>query len=260
MQHAVIYNFLGIEGFRLNWYSLFIISGVLGGVVMALIRMQQKQYHWELLVDVLLFVLPLAFVGTRLFYVVFHWESYQGNLYKILAVWEGGLALYGGFIGGLLGAILFSIVKHYPLWRVVDLLIPCMLVGQIIGRWGNFVNQEAYGQLITNPKLCFFPYGVYIDAQGAWYQATFFYESLWNLFVLIAILLLEKKFKEEGSTFAMYLIGYGAGRFWIEGLRSDSLYLTGQIRISQLLSLIGILTGSAMLWWLTKHKKSAKTD
>lgn len=233
MQHAVIYNFLGIEGFQVTWYSLFTIAGILGGIVLALIRMQQKQYHWE---------------------------SYQGDLGRILAIWEGGQALYGSFLGGLLGTFLFSIVKHYPLWRIVDLLIPCFLVGQIIGRWGNFVNQEAYGQLITNPKLCFFPYGVYIDVQGAWYQATFFYESLWNLFVLIAILLLEKKFKEEESTFAMYLIGYGAGRFWIEGLRSDSLYLTGRIRISQLLSLIGILTGSAMLCLLTKHKKSTKTD
>ena len=137
-------------------------------------------------------------------------------------------------------------------WKIIftllDVCAPCLILGQALGRWGNFFNQEAYGNLITNESLQWFPFGVWIESENAWFQATFFYESLWNFIGFGLLLLTHKKSKHVGSSTAMYLIWYGLGRTWIEGLRSDSLYIgTSSIRVSQLLSIMLVLVGVIVL-------------
>lgn len=128
------------------------------------------------------------------------------------------------------------------------------VIGQAIGRWGNFVNQEAFGNLVTAPHLQFFPYAVYIDALGEWYQATFFYESIWNLLLLVLLLFLEHHSRHNGIMLPLYLIGYGIGRFWIEGLRADSLYLMPGLRISQWVSAVIVIVGIFLLFQVCRSR------
>ena len=135
---------------------------------------------------------------------------------------------------------------------LVDLAVPSLILGQAIGRWGNFINQEAFGNLITNPKLQFFPFAVYIDELGQWHQATFFYESTWNMILLTIVLILSHKRVKDGMLLSTYFIGYGLGRFLIEGLRTDSLYILPGIRVSQMLSLILIIVGILMIIFYKK--------
>ena len=127
------------------------------------------------------------------------------------------------------------------------MVVPSLILGQAIGRWGNFVNQEAFGNLVTKPDLQFFPYAVFIEQLGEWHQATFFYESMWNLCVFAILVYFRKRTKFSGQLLATYFIGYGLGRFWIEGLRTDSLYLFPGLRISQAVSLVLIITGIIMI-------------
>ena len=169
---------------------------------------------------------------------------------ELFNLWQGGLAIYGGVIGGIIGVVIFALIKKD--WKLIfilmDVCAPCLILGQALGRWGNFFNQEAYGNLITNPNLMWFPFGVYIEAENAWFQATFFYESLWNLVGLGILLLTYFKTKHTGTTTAAYLVRYGLGRTWIEGLRTDSLYVgSTNIRVSQLLSIILVVVGLVVI-------------
>ncbi|MEA5038569.1 MAG: prolipoprotein diacylglyceryl transferase family protein [Clostridiaceae bacterium] len=158
---------------------------------------------------------------------------------------------------------LLSVQLHFTINRInkhsflqlADTVLPSLLLGQIIGRWGNYINQEAFGNLITNPKLQFFPYGVYIEALGEWHQATFFYESVLNVLLLVVMLTVYSKFKVRGILLPIYMIGYGAIRFLVEGLRTDSLYIMPGMRISQVFSLILIPCGILLLGLIWKREK-----
>jgi phosphatidylglycerol:prolipoprotein diacylglycerol transferase len=136
----------------------------------------------------------------------------------------------------------------------LDVAAPGLILGQAIGRWGNFVNQEAFGNIVTDPSLQSFPYSVYIDRLGEWHQATFFYESMWNLIVFAVLMIFRKRIKVRGGVFALYVIGYGIGRFFIESLRTDSL-MAGDVRVSQWLSAILVVCGIAFLIIMSKKKK-----
>jgi phosphatidylglycerol:prolipoprotein diacylglycerol transferase len=155
-------------------------------------------------------------------------------------------------IGGFIAALIFSGIKKIPFLTLIDLSIPSLILGQTIGRWGNFVNQEAFGNIITNPKFKFFPLAVYIDHLDQWHQATFFYESTWNLILLVIVLLLGNKKFKDGILLSTYFNGYGLGRFLIEGLRTDSLYVLPGIRVSQILSLMLIAAGIVLLVLINK--------
>jgi phosphatidylglycerol:prolipoprotein diacylglycerol transferase len=205
-----------------------------------------------LIFDFVLIALPVAIVCARLYYVVFEWEDYLNSPLKIFALREGGLAIYGGVIGGFLSAVVFCRINKFPILKLIDLAIPSLILGQAIGRWGNFMNQEAYGAIITNPKFHFFPYGVYIDALSEWHQATFFYESMWNLLLFIIVLIIARKTKKDGILLAAYFMGYGSARFIIEGFRTDSLYLFVGIRVSQMLSLLLVIGGGILLALINK--------
>ena len=204
----------------------------------------------DLTYDLALWVIPAGVIGARLYYVAFQWDMYRQNPLSILYIWEGGLAIYGGVIGGALAVFAFSRIKKVPFGKLADMIAPALILSQAIGRWGNYFNGEAYGRLIDNPALQWFPLAVNVD--GGWHMATFFYESVWDLLGFLILWLNRKKTTRSGNLFLLYLIWYGLGRAFIEGLRTDSLML-GPFRVSQVLSiLLCLAAGSALIFQKAK--------
>ncbi len=239
---------------QFNLYGLAIALGVAAAIFYMSRQEQAQGLPRDSGVDLALHAVPLAVAAARLYYVAFSWDRYQDDLPGILRVWEGGLAIYGGIIGGALGVWWLARRRRLPFLALADLVAPGLLIGQAIGRWGNFFNGEAYGSLITNPALQFFPLAVFAD--GAWHMATFFYESLWNIGGFLFLHLNRRRFlgKGRGMLFAWYLIWYGLGRMVIEGWRTDSL-MWGALRVSQVLSVaLVIAAGIWMLWRLGRNK------
>jgi len=219
----------------LRIYGLLIALGVLAAVIYMSRESKRLSLPADLAVDVALWAVPPAVVFARLYYVAFTWDYYRADLLAILRFWEGGLAIYGGVLGGALGVFLLSRRRKLSFALLADLVAPGLLLAQAIGRWGNFFNREAYGLAVTNPAWQFFPVAVFVD--GQWHLAAFLYESLWNLAGFFLLLRLRGPCaqKGKGTLFLWYLIWYGLGRMMIEGLRTDSLML-GSLRVSQGLS------------------------
>ena len=238
-------------------YGVLIAAAI--AVAVFLCSREEKRLHLpqDTSIDLALWLVPAAIIGARLYYVAFQWEMYAHNPIRILYIWEGGLAIYGGVIAGVLAAWAFSKKKKIPFGVLADLVAPTLILGQAIGRWGNFLNQEAYGALVQNPKLQFFPLAVWIEGSG-WHWAAFFYESVWCALVTAFILIAERKnfFRRSGDAFGAYLLLYGLERALVEGLRTDSLYL-GPIRVSQLLSLGLVLFVCIILAWRGKGRPLA---
>ena len=245
-------NLFGINGLNVTWYGVIIASGMMLGILLAAMRARKRGWSSDVVLDFILLAVPLAIIGARAYYVAFEWDQYAGNFARMIAINEGGLAIYGAVIGGFLAAFLFTKAAKFPFLKLLDLIIPSLILGQAIGRWGNFINQEAFGALITDPKLQFFPLAVYIQSLGEWHQATFFYESFCNSILLVIVLLLSRKGVKDGTLLATYFIGYGIARTVIEGLRTDSLYLFGTIRVSQVLSAALVVVGIVMLVLIKK--------
>ena len=205
----------------------------------------------DLTYDLALWVIPAGVIGARLYYVAFQWDMYRENPLSILYIWEGGLAIYGGVIGGALAVFAFSRIRKVPFGKLADMIATALILSQALGRWGNYFNGGAYGRLIEDPALQWFPLAVNVD--GAWHMATFFYESLWDLLGFLVLWLIRKKITRPGNLFLLYLIWYGLGRALIEGLRTDSLML-GPVRVSQALSILLCLGAAAALLWRRKKK------
>jgi len=240
------------------WYGVIIAIALVIGVALAVREAKRKGFRSEMVLDYMLLAIPIGIVCARLYYVIFEWKNYANNLLKIFAVWEGGLAIYGAVIGGIIAALVFKQWRRVSVGDMMDIAAPSLILAQAIGRWGNYVNQEAHGGIILNPALQWFPMGVQID--GAWYQATFFYESFWNVVVFIILMAIRRKIKARGGVFALYVALYGFGRFWIESLRTDSLML-GDIRVSQALSAILFVGGIAyLIVTRVKNVKSPQYD
>ncbi len=238
-------------------YGLLIASGIGIGVYLCSKEEARLGLPKDTAIDFALWAIPLAVIGARLYYVAFTWESFAANPIRILYVWEGGLAIYGGVIGGAIGAWILSRVKHLSFATLADMVAPALILGQAIGRWGNFVNAEAYGNAITNPAWQFFPIAVQIE--GVWHQATFFYESLWDLIGFALLYANRKRITVRGNLFLAYLVWYGVGRAIIEGLRTDSLMFSG-IRVSQALSvLLALGAGTWMILRIRQSKKNGFT-
>ena len=252
MNRLAVTNLFGIQGLNIAWYGVIIACGLLLGIWLASYRAKKRGWSSDLVLDFILLAVPLAIIGARAYYVAFEWEYFAANPAKIIAINEGGLAIYGAVIGGFLAAFIFSKAAKFPFLKLIDLVIPSLILEQAMGRWGNFINQEAFGALVTNPNLQFFPLAVYIQSLGEWHQATFFYESFCNTILLVITLLLGRKGVKDGTLLATYFIGYGTVRAVIEGLRTDSLYLFGTIRISQLLSALLVLVGITLLVLIKK--------
>lgn len=242
-------------GIDIHWYGVIIACGLLLGVILGVLEAKRRGYRAEMVLDFMLIAIPICIICARLYYVVFEWQYYAANPISILYIWNGGLAIYGAVIGGVIAAFIFFGWTRVRVGTMLDVAAPSLIIAQAIGRWGNFVNQEAYGNLITNPKWQWFPAAVQIEAQGnQWFQATFFYESAWNVLVFIVLMLTRKKVKVRGGVFALYLAGYGIGRFFIEGLRSDSLYW-GPFRVSQVLSAVLIIAAVLYLVIMSRRKQ-----
>lgn len=242
-----------VFGKDIYWYGIIIAAGFL----LAYFYMDRRAKVFGLtgdnVLDILLWAVPLGVICARIYYCVFYWDAYRDNPISCLYIWEGGLAIYGGVLGGILGIFLYHKLKKIPLLPMLDLASFGVLIGQICGRWGNFMNQEAHG----GETASFLRMGL-MDPDGVvrYYHPTFLYESVWNLVGLIALHFLSKKRKFDGEMFLLYLFWYGLGRTWIEGLRTDSLYLFGTgIRVSQLLALLCVIVAGAFLAWLFFVKK-----
>lgn len=258
---------IGSFTWPIYWYGVIIALGLVLGVILAARNIRFKGGNPDDLVDMTLIVVPLAILGARLYYVAFMWDIYNTGpwyqvLYNIIAVWHGGLAIYGGIIGGFLGILIFSRMRKLDLLFLCDVIAPSLILGQAIGRWGNFVNQEAFGYQVNNPALQFFPFSVYIENLGQYHMATFFYESLWNfiVFAVLMIYLRKRKDARAGNVFWLYLMFYGLGRMFIEGLRTDSLYIGGtNLRVSQILSGV-LVVGALVAFIILNRRRKAPED
>ncbi|WDV44191.1 prolipoprotein diacylglyceryl transferase [Clostridiaceae bacterium M8S5] len=228
-----------IFGIAVRWYGILISLGLILGIVFALRECRRVGFKEETLIDLLIFAIPVSVVGARLYYVAFQWDNYKGDLLKILNTRGGGLAIHGAIIGAVATAIIFCKIKKVSFWQVADITAPSIILGQAIGRWGNFINHEAFG---TPTDL---PWGIMIDGQKV--HPTFLYESIWNFLVFGFLIWYRKnKANTRGEVFILYLILYSFARFFIEGLRTDSL-MFGSFRVAQLISALIIVVSIIVL-------------
>ena len=230
------------------WYGIIIASGMVLALFVAIRNAKKLGKNPETLVDFVIFAIVFAVLGARTHYVFWSWEFYKGEpFWKIFAIWEGGLAIYGGIIGGFIAAVIYSRLKKISLLGLLDIAAPSLLLGQAIGRWGNFANQEAFGYPVFNEKFWHFPITVFIQNTGQYHLATFFYESVWNFIGFIILMISLRQSKREGKTFFLYMVVYGLGRVVIEGMRTDSqMFFSTDIRINQVFSAIFIIVGAAL--------------
>ncbi|MFJ7470580.1 prolipoprotein diacylglyceryl transferase [Peribacillus frigoritolerans] len=236
---------------QVHWYGLIIGFGVLLGLIIALRESERRGLDKEIFTDLILFAVPIAIISARIYYVIFQWEYYSQNPGDIIKIWNGGIAIHGALIGSVLTAIVFAKVKKVSFWKLVDIAAPSLLLGQAIGRWGNFMNQEAHGGEITRSFLEnmhlpeFIINQMYIN--GTYYHPTFLYESIWNILGVIILLSLRKVNLRRGELFLTYVIWYSIGRYFIEGLRTDSLMLTESLRIAQVISIVLAVVAIALV-------------
>ncbi len=238
-----------IGSLKIRWYGVLIALAILIGTFLALKEIRKKDIDEDKFMNVLLVSIPIAFISARLYYVLFNWDYYSLNLSEIPAVWHGGLAIHGGIIGSFVSA--WVMLRYYKIsfWQVADAVSPSLILGQAIGRWGNYFNQEAYGYEVSPEHI---PWAMWID--GAYRHPTFLYESLWNIFIFLLLLLLREKLKlKDGMLLSIYLGGYSIGRFFIEGFRTDSLML-GSLRIAQVSSLFFIVMSIVLFFYLKRDK------
>lgn len=230
MNNPVAITVFGID---IMWYGILISLGIILAVMLAMHRAKQKGIKTDDILDIALVAVPVAIICARLYYVIFNWDYYSGNLAEILNIRNGGLAIHGALIGGVLAGLIVCRRKKLKPLFMVDLVAPSLILGQAVGRWGNFMNNEAHGGPTDLPWA--------IEVDGVMVHPTFLYESLWNLAVMFFLLYYDKHFKkEDGELFFLYGILYSVGRFFIEGLRTDSLYFMG-LRVAQLISLFIIV-------------------
>lgn len=257
-----MFNLMAIDpiAFKLGpipvaWYGIIIVTGMILAIYLTTNEAEKRGVTEDFIVDTAFWTLPIGILGARLYYVLFELEFYLNNPGRIFAIWEGGLAIYGGIIAGFLTFYFRSQKEKVPILLLTDIVAPYLLLAQSIGRWGNFINQEAHGGEVSRQFLEKLMLPEFIIEQmnigGTYYHPTFLYESVWSIIGVVLILLIRnrKKFLLRGEATAAYLIWYGFGRFFIEGMRTDSLYL-GPLRVSQIVSLLMIAFGVAMIvYW-----------
>lgn len=248
-----------LGGLSVHWYGVIIASAVLLAIFLGTNESEKRGIKGDDIIDMMLWALPISIIGARIYYVIFEWRYYIQHPAEIIAIWNGGIAIYGGLIAGGLTVYWFTKKRGLPFWLVLDIAAPSVIIAQAIGRWGNFVNQEAHGEATTKAFLEGIRIPDFIvnnmNIEGVYYQPTFLYESLWNVlgFILLLILRRRKNLLKRGEVALSYVLWYSFGRFFIEGLRTDSLMLAQTIRVSQLLSIL--LFVGAILLWIYRRKK-----
>ena len=237
---------LSLGPFTVYYYGLVIALGLMLAVMYACKRSKEFGLTEDHILDGVLWVTPFAILCARAYYVAFSWEDYADNLISVLYIWEGGIAIYGGVLGAIVGMAVFSKIKKIRFLAVLDVILMVFLIGQSIGRWGNFFNREAFGA----PTESFFRMGLFNTKTGGWeyYHPTFLYESLWNAVGFVILASLAGKRRYDGQVALGYAAWYGLGRSIIEGLRMDSLYW-GPFRVSQVLAAVTCITAVVILIW-----------
>ncbi|GAC41188.1 prolipoprotein diacylglyceryl transferase [Paenibacillus popilliae] len=273
---------ISIGAIKVHWYGIILGTAAVVGLLLAIREGKRFGISQDFFMDLLLFGVPSAIVGARIYYVAFKWDDYKDSLLEIFKIWHGGIAIYGALIGAVICALIYVRKKEYSFWRIADICAPGLLIGQAIGRWGNFVNQEAYGGPTTEAFLrntLHLPNFIVnqMNVIGTFHHPTFLYESLWSFIGLLLLFGFRRlRGVRSGEVFIGYLIWYSIGRFFIEGLRTDSLayqgsgwvesiigtlwspmqivfepgYLDpnyGNVRISQLVALFLIVVGIALI-------------
>ncbi|MGF2144339.1 prolipoprotein diacylglyceryl transferase [Vagococcus fluvialis] len=254
--NPIAFNLFGID---IMWYAIIIVSAIILVSWLASKEAVKVGLREDDVVDLMLWALPISIVGARLYYVLFELDYYIENPGQILAIRSGGLAIYGGLIAGGLVVYFFTRHRFISTWKFLDVAAPSVILAQGIGRWGNFMNHEAYGEVVSRnfleslhlPK--FIIENMYID--GEYRQPTFLYESVWSVLGFVVLILLRRKpnFLKEGEVALVYVIWYSLGRFFIEGMRTDSLWIGDVIRVSQMLS--GLLFIGAIGLLIYRRKK-----
>lgn len=236
-----------IGNISIYWYSITLALAFIIGGILAIKEAKRKGISPDTMIDYFFYLVPVALIGARLYYVIFNFNYYQDNLIDILKVWEGGLAIHGGVIAGVIYTYYYAKNKAIYMLKLTDIMAPSLILGQAIGRWGNFFNQEAYGPSISLEGLQNLHIPNFIidgmNIGGTYYQPTFLYESIWCLIGFIIIYLIRRfKTTQKGETTSYYLIWYGIGRFMIESLRQDSLMFIN-FKVAQIVSILMIIIG-----------------
>lgn len=239
--------------FTIYWYGVIIAFGAVLGIYLAMREAERLGWNKDLIIDFSVYAILFAIISARAYYVIFEWERFSaGPWWKVFAIWEGGIAIHGAILGGMLTAIVFSRLRELSFWKLADIMAPSLILGQAIGRWGNFMNQEAHGGPVSeaayNNFLQYLPDFIMnqMTIEGVMYHPTFLYESLWNLFVFALLLTIRRLNPIRGEVFLSYLGLYSIGRFFIEGLRTDSLYIIEGLRTAQFVSVL-LFAGAILL-------------
>lgn len=244
---------------EIHWYGVIIACGVVLALILSIREGKRQGIAEDYFYDYLLWAIPVAIICARIYYVTFQWPYYVHHPGEIIAIWDGGIAIYGAIIGGFLTLHCFCCARHLSMWTMVDVIAPTLIMAQGIGRWGNFMNQEAFGRVTTRAALVaqHIPNWIIqqMDIGGAYRVPTFLYESLWDLtgFALLMLLRHRPHLFKRGEVFLSYVMWYAAGRFVIEGMRTDSLML-GPLRISQVLSVLFFV--SALLIMVVRRRRA----
>ncbi|MCS4855905.1 prolipoprotein diacylglyceryl transferase [Staphylococcus aureus] len=252
---GIVFNYIDPVAFNLGplsvrWYGIIIAVGILLGYFVAQRALVKAGLHKDTLVDIIFYSALFGFIAARIYFVIFQWPYYAENPSEIIKIWHGGIAIHGGLIGGFIAGVIVCKVKNLNPFQIGDIVAPSIILAQGIGRWGNFMNHEAHGGSVSRAFLeqlhlpNFIIENMYIN--GQYYHPTFLYESIWDVAGFIILVNIHKHLK-LGETFFLYLIWYSIGRFFIEGLRTDSLMLTSNIRVAQLVSILLILISISLI-------------
>ncbi|CAC5900609.1 prolipoprotein diacylglyceryl transferase [Staphylococcus aureus] len=252
---GIVFNYIDPVAFNLGplsvrWYGIIIAVGILLGYFVAQRALVKAGLHKDTLVDIIFYSALFGFIAARIYFVIFQWPYYVENPSEIIKIWHGGIAIHGGLIGGFIAGVIVCKVKNLNPFQIGDIVAPSIILAQGIGRWGNFMNHEAHGGPVSRAFLeklhlpNFIIENMYIN--GQYYHPTFLYESIWDVAGFIILVNIRKHLK-LGETFFLYLTWYSIGRFFIEGLRTDNLMLTSNIRVAQLVSILLILISISLI-------------
>ncbi|WP_283678092.1 prolipoprotein diacylglyceryl transferase [Lentilactobacillus sp. Marseille-Q4993] len=242
-----------------HWYGVIIATGVILAVILAVREGKRVGIKADDIYDMILYALPVALISARLYYVIFQWSYYKNNPSEIIKIWDGGIAIYGSLIGAMIVVVWFCHSRFIPVWKMLDVAAPTVIMAQAIGRWGNFMNQEAFGKITSLHFLQGLHLPEWIITQmnisGAYRQPTFLYESMWSFlgFLVLISLRHNPNLFKRGEIFLAYVMWYSFGRFFIEGMRTDSL-MFGGIRVSQILSIVLFVGAVGLIWYRRKDK------
>ena len=267
-------QFIDVFGFEIAYYGMIIGTGVIAGILLAAYLAKKTGQNPDTYYDLAIYEVIFSIIGARLYYVIFSWDVYKDDLLSIFNLREGGLAIYGAVIAAVITAIVYAKTKKISFWVLADTGAPALILGQILGRWGNFFNREAFGEYTNSLFAMQLPVEAVrsaditekmwkniVEIEGVQFiqaHPTFLYESLWNVCVLAFMLWWMKRKKFEGEIFLIYLLGYGVGRSWIEGLRTDPLLIPGtSVPVSQVLALVLVITSAVLMYVKGKKSKDA---